>query len=87
MKWCILTYVLAPPMLLTGSASRGRTKTVGRKKPRTDGADEVQDEIDGVPVTRRKFPPPEKTLPKRTKSASQLSDKDFAVKQIGRAHV
>ena len=54
MKWCILTYVLAPPLLFTGSASAGRTKTVGRKKPRTDGVDEIQDEIDGVPVTRRR---------------------------------
>ena len=70
MKWCILTYVLVPPMLFTGGTSSGRTKSVGRKKQRTDGVDEIRDEIDGVPVTRRRFPPPEKSLPKRTKTAS-----------------
>ena len=77
-------------MLFTGSQPRAaRTKVAGNKKQRTDTSeDEVRDEIDGVPVTRRKFPPQVK--PKaaaRPKSASDMPDQDFIAKRVQDCYV
>ena len=64
-------------MLFTGS---GRTKSVaGRKKQKTTSTDEVQDALDGL--QRRKFPASSKSLPKRPKTASQLSEPEFVAKR------
>jgi len=80
MKWCILTYMLVPIMLFTGSGSRSRSK-----KQRTDEGDEVQDELDGN-VNRRKQNPV-KSVAKKVRTASQIPDKEFVARRSVNVYV
>ena len=63
--------------LLLGS---GRSKsTASRKKQKSAPSDEAQEALNNL--QRRKYPAPTKSIPKHPKTASQLSESEFAAKR------